>query len=740
MKQNLKNVMIAVGLVCTALTGQAQTSKAHSAQIVSNSLMKQSTLPFNAPDFSKIKGNDYLPTIRTAIDEQRAEIKKITDNKQKPTFTNTILAYERSGKNLERISNIFYALVSADKTPEIEKAQGTIVPLMTDFENEIKFNQKFFQRVKYVYDHEYTKLTGEDKKLLEVVYKSFTHAGALLPKEKMARMQEINKELATLQQEFGDMLPKAGNEATVWVNDIKELSGLSEADIAQCKKDAESRGGKAPYCIVITNTTQQPILASLDNRNLRERVYNASIHRTDGTGAYNTFPIIVKIARLRAEKAQLMGYKNYASYSLENTMAKNTDNVYAFLRQMIEAYQPKSEAQTKAIEEYMNKQVNKLTGEQVNASNSSTCQPINSSTIKPVNSSTSLQPYDRFYYSAKMKKDQYSFSDDDVKPYFNLDSVLVNGIFYAAHRVYGLSFRERKDIPTYNKDMKVFDVLDADGKQLALFYCDYFRRPTKRGGAWMSAFLKQSSDRNQKPLIYNVCNFAKAPEGQPTLLTWDETQTMFHEFGHALHGMLSNCKYNTLSGTAVSRDFVEMPSQFNESFASIPEVFNHYARHYKTNEPMPDALREKMLGSLNFLSAYSLGENLAATCLDMAWHCLSPSEVPTAQEAPEFEKKVLSEIGLLNNQIPPRYSTSYFNHIWGGGYAAGYYSYLWSEVLAVNIADYFAEHGALTRKVGDDFRQKILSRGNTRDLMTIFSDFTGLKAPNTKALLKARGM
>ena len=721
MKQNLKNVMIAVGLVCTALTGQAQTSKAHSAQIVSNSLMKQSTLPFNAPDFSKIKGNDYLPAIRTAIDEQRAEIKKITDNKQKPTFTNTILAYERSGKNLERISNIFYALASADKTPEIEKAQGTIVPLMTNFENEIKFNQKFFQRVKYVYDHEYTKLTGEDKKLLDVVYKSFTHAGALLPKEKMARMQEINKELATLQQEFGDMLPKAGNEATVWVNDIKELSGLSEADIAQCKKDAESRGGKAPYCIVITNTTQQPILASLDNRNLRERVYNASIHRTDGTGAYNTFPIIVKIARLRAEKAQLMGYKNYASYSLENTMAKNTDNVYAFLRQMIETYQPKSEAQTKAIEEYMNKQVNKLTGEQVNKS-------------------TSLQPYDRFYYSAKMKKDQYSFSDDDVKPYFNLDSVLVNGIFYAAHRVYGLSFRERKDIPTYNKDMKVFDVLDADGKQLALFYCDYFRRPTKRGGAWMSAFLKQSSDRNQIPLIYNVCNFAKAPEGQPTLLTWDETQTMFHEFGHALHGMLSNYKYNTLSGTAVSRDFVEMPSQFNESFASIPEVFNHYARHYKTNESMPDALREKMLGSLNFLSAYSLGENLTATCLDMAWHCLSPSEVPTAQEAPEFEKKVLSEIGLLNNQIPPRYSTSYFNHIWGGGYAAGYYSYLWSEVLAVNIADYFAEHGALTRKVGDDFRQKILSRGNTRDLMTIFSDFTGLKAPNTKALLKARGM
>lgn len=713
MKQNLRNAVIAAGIACTALTVQAQTSKGRTAQIVSNSLMKQSTLPFNAPDFSRIKENDYLPAIRAAIAEQRAEIKKITDNKQKPTFVNTILAYERSGKNLERISNIYYALVSADKTPAIEKAQGEIVPLMTDFENEIQFNQKFFQRVKYVYDHEYTKLTGEDKKLLEVVYKSFTHAGALLPKEKMARMQEINKELAKLQQEFGDRLPKAGNEATVWVNDVKELSGLSEAGIAQCKKDAESRGGKAPYCIVITNTTQQPILASLDNRQLRERVYNASIHRTDGTGAYNTFPIIVKIARLRAEKAQLMGKKNYASYSLEKTMAKNTDNVYAFLRQLIAAYKPKAEAQTKSIEEYAR---------------------------KTEGNDFHLQPYDRFYYSAKMKKDQYSFSDDEVKPYFNLDSVLVNGIFYAAHRVYGLNFRERKDIPTYNKDMKVFDVLDADGKQLALFYCDYFRRPTKRGGAWMSAFLKQSLDRNQKPLIYNVCNFAKAPEGQPTLLTWDETQTMFHEFGHALHGMLSHCKYNTLSGTAVSRDFVEMPSQFNESFASIPEVFNHYARHYKTNEPMPDALREKMLGSLNFLSAYALGENLAATCLDMAWHCLSSSEVPTAEQASAFEKKVLSEIGLLDSQIPPRYSTSYFNHIWGGGYAAGYYSYLWSEVLAVNIADYFETHGALTRKVGDDFRQKILSRGNTRDLMEIFSDFTGLKAPDTKGLLKARGM
>ena len=715
MHTQFKHLLFAAGLTCFTLTAQAQPRKLQvkkSIQMV-NPLMKPSTLPYNAPDFSKIKGDYYLPAIQAAIVEQRQEIKKITDNKQKPTFANTILAYERSGQMLNRVTGIFFCVTEADKTPDLEKAEAAVIPMMTDFENEIKFNQKFFQRIKYVYDHELDQLKGEDKKLLEEVYKSFTHAGALLPKEKMVRVQEINNRLAKLQQDFGNMLPKAANEATVWVHDVKELAGLSETTIAQCKKDAEGRGGKAPYCIVITNTTQQPILASLENRALRERVYNASVHRTDGTGAYNAFPIAVEIARLRAEKAELMGFKDYASYSLESTMAKNTNNVYAFLRQLIAAYKPKVEAETKAIEDYAR---------------------------LAEGADFQLQPYDRFFYSAKMKKAQYSFSDDDVKPYFNLDSILVNGIFYAAHRVYGLNFRERTDLPTYHKDMKVFDVLDENGKQLALFYCDYFRRPTKRGGAWMSAFLKQSGDRKQLPLIYNVCNYAKAPEGQPTLLTWDETQTTFHEFGHALHGMLSNCKYNTLSGTSVSRDFVEMPSQFNESFASIPEVFNHYARHYKTGEAMPDDLREKMLGSLNFQSAYALGENLAATCVDMAWHCLSSTEIPTAEEAQQFETKVLKEIGLLNAQIPPRYSTSYFNHVWGGGYAAGYYSYLWSEVLAVNVADYFEKHGALTRAVGDAFRTKVLSRGNTRDLMFIFSDFTGLSAPDAKGLLKARGL
>lgn len=715
MKNNLKKTFLVAGLACATLVATATSGQKikKGKSMYTNPLMQKSALPFGAPDFSKIKSGHYLPAIQAGIEEQRAEIKQIVENRQKPTFQNTILAFEKSGQLLDRVKNIFFCITEANKTPEIEAAEKAAIPLLTDFENEINFNQKFFERVKYVYDHERNSLKGEDKVLLEEIYKNFVRSGALLPKDKMARMKEINTKLAQLQQDFGNMLPKASVASTVWVNDVKELAGLSEGTIAQCKKDAESRGGKAPYCIVITNTTQQPILANLENRRLRERVYNASIHRTDGTGEYNTFPVIVEITKLRAEKAQLMGYKNYASYALANVMAKNTDNVYAFLNQLIKEYQPKAVAETKDIEAY----ARKTQGPNFN-----------------------LQPYDRFYYSAKMKKEHFNFADDEVKPYFNIDSVLINGIFYAANKVYGLTFKERKDIPTYHPDMKVFDVIDNNGKQLALFYCDYFRRPTKRGGAWMSAFAKQSRMRQQIPLIYNVCNYAKAPEGQPTLLTWDEVSTMFHEFGHALHGMLSNCYYNTLSGTSVARDFVEMPSQFNESFASIPEVFNHYARHYKTNQPMPADLCERMLKSINYQAAYALGENLGATCVDMAWHMLDTKGIPAANEAKNFEVKALKEVGLLDSQIPPRYSTSYFNHVWGGGYAAGYYSYLWSEVLAVNISDYFAKHGALTRKVGDDFRNKVLSRGNTKDLMEIFSDFTGLKAPDASGLLKARGL
>ena len=710
----LNKTFLTLGLAATLLQMPTSSFAQNAGGNRQNPLLVKSSLPFGAPDFSKIQESDYLPAFEAGIKEQRANIQKIISNKKKPTFQNTILAYENSGMLLDRVSNVFFGLTSAHKTPGIAEAQKKVMPLLTDLDNEISFNQKLFERIKYVYDHEYSKLKSEDKRLTEVIYKGFVRSGALLSPEKMERMKQINTRISDLQEQFGNLLPAATNNAVVWVNSKEELAGLSDADIAQCKKDAESLGNKAPYCIVIVNTTQQAILTNLQNRELRRKVYMASIHRADGTDPkFNTFPIVTEIAKLRAEKGQLMGYNTYADYSLEKTMAKNAKNVNNFLQSLIKEYAPKADAETREIEAYAQKSEGK---------------------------DFKLQPYDRFYYSAKMKKEMLNISDDEIKPYFNVDSVQINGVFYAAHRVYGLNFKQRKDIPTYHPDMKVFEVSDKSGKPIALFYSDYFRRPTKRGGAWMSAFAKQSDKWGQLPIIYNVCNNAKAPEGQPTLITWDEVCTMFHEFGHALHGMLSKCGYNTLSGTAVARDFVEMPSQFNESFASIPEIFDHYARHTETGAAMPADLKERMLKSISFQPAYALGENLAATCLDLAWHELTPDEIPSPYMAGAFEKEALNNVGLLNSQIPPRYTTTYFNHVWGGGYAAGYYSYLWTEVLAVNVADYFAKHGALDPAIGQAFRDKVLSRGNTKDQMEMFTDFTGMKEPDASGFLKARGL
>ena len=706
----IKSTIITIGMT-TVMT--ASLSACQQAQR-ENPLLTESELSFGAIDFNKIETTDYLPAFEAAIQQKRENIQKIVDCPDSATFENTILPLEDSGKLLTRVSSVFFALVEADKTPELGKIEEKVQPMLTDLGNEISFNKPLFERIRQVYDKQYDSLTGEDQKLLEETYKNFVRRGALLPDDKMARMKEINLRISELQQQWGNLLPDATNDAVVWVDKKEDLAGLSEADIAQCAKDAESRGGKAPYAIVIVNTTQQAPLASLDNRELRKKVYEASIHRADGTNPkYNTFPIVCEIAKLRAEQAAIMGYPNYAAYSLEKAMAKTPDNVYAFLKNLIQQYAPKADAETKAIEAFAQKTEGK---------------------------DFQLQPYDRFYYSAKMKKAMLDISDDEVKPYFNVDSVLINGVFYAANRVYGLTFKERTDIPTYHPDMRVFEVFDKDGQSMALFYGDYYRRPSKRGGAWMDAFQEQSRHWNQKPIIFNVCNNAKAPEGKPSLLTWDEVTTMFHEFGHALHGMLSNCEYTSLAGTSVARDFVEMPSQFNESFASIPEVFDHYARHYETGEAMPAELKERMLKSINFQTAYALGENLAATCLDLAWHMLSADAIPTADKAADFETEALRQIGLLNTQIPPRYSTSYFNHVWGGGYAAGYYSYLWTEVLAVNIADVFAKRGALKPETGQDFRDKILSRGNTGDLMQMFTDFTGMQQSDASSLLKARGL
>ena len=708
--------LLAIGM--TSVMMLTNTSCQQSSQ--ENPLLAESSLPFGAPDFSKIQVTDYMPAFEAAMQQTRENIQAIVDCQDSATFENTILPFEDCGKSLARVSSVFFALIEADKSPELSEIEKTVKPLLTDLQNEISFNKPLFERIKQVYDKQHDTLTGEDQKLLEEVYKDFVRKGALLSDEKMARMKEINLRISDLQQQWGDLLQAATNDAIVWVDKKEDLAGLSDADIAQCQKDAESRGGKAPYAIVIMNTTQQAPLASLDNRELRKRVYEASIHRADGTNPkYNTFAIVSEMAKLRAEKAELMGYPCYAAYSLDDTMAKTPDNVNNFLKNLVAAYKSKADAETKAIEAFAHDA---------------------SLTSNPLPLTSQLEPYDRFYYSAKMKKAMLDISDDEVKPYFNVDSVLMNGVFYAANRVYGLTFKERKDIPTYHPDMRVFEVIDKDGSLLALFYGDYYRRPSKRGGAWMDGFQEQSRHWQQKPIIFNVCNNAKAPDGQPSLLTWDEVTTMFHEFGHALHGMLSNCEYKSLSGTNVYRDFVEMPSQFNESFASIPEVFDHYARHYETNEPMPAEQKARMLKSINFQSAYALGENLAASSLDMAWHMLAAKDVPAPDKCKDFETEALRQYGILDAQIPPRYMTSYFNHVWGGGYAAGYYSYLWTEVLAVNIADVFAKLGALKPETGQAFREKILSRGNTGDLMQMFTDFTGMQQPDASSLLKARGL
>ena len=598
-----------------------------------NPLLADSSLPFSAPDFSKIQTSDYLPAFEAAIQQTRDNIQAIVDCQDSATFENTILPFEDSSRLLTRVSTVFFALTEADKSDELSEIEKKVQPMLTDLQNEISFNKPLFERIKQVYDKQHDTLTGEDQKLLEEIYKEFVRKGALLSDEKMARMKEINLRISDLQQQWGDLLQAATNDAIVWVDKKEDLAGLSEADVAQCQKDAESRGGKAPYAIVIMNTTQQAPLASLDNRELRKKVYEASIHRADGTNPkYNTFPIVSEMAKLRAEQAELMGYPCYAAYSLDNTMAKTTDNVNNFLKNLVAAYKSKADAETKAIEAFAQ---------------------------KTEGADFRLEPYDRFYYSAKMKKAMLDISDDEVKPYFNVDSVLLNGVFYAANRVYGLTFKERTDIPTYHPDMRVFEVFDKDGQSMALFYGDYYRRASKRGGAWMDAFAEQNRHWNQKPIIFNVCNNAKAPEGKPSLITWDEVTTMFHEFGHALHGMLSNCEYKTLAGTNVARDFVEMPSQFNESFASIPEVFDNYARHYETNEPMPAELKERMLKSINFQSAYALGENLSASSLDMAWHMLASKDVPAADQCAAFETKALQQYGILDAQIPPRYMTMY---------------------------------------------------------------------------------
>lgn len=711
-----KIVTLLAGLACMSLIGLTGcSSEKKEAPLTDNPFLEESTLPFGAPDFANISDEDFIPAFKEGIRLQREEIKQITDNKEAPTFQNTIIPLEKSGAMLGRVSSVFYKLVSADGTDARREIETEASKMLTDWDNEMNLNQALFDRVKAVYDNELDQLQGEDRVLLEYTYRGFEKNGAALPEENREEYKEISSRLSELTTQFERTIVEALAAQTVWTDDVEELDGLSEAQLAQCRHDAEARGGKAEYALVLTNTTQQPIMASLNNRAMREKVYNASIHRADGEGVSgaNTWPLISEIAQLRARKARLLGFPDYASYSVHYQMAETEQAVDDFLRQLKESFVPKAEKEMASIEAFAR---------------------------RTEGSEFDLMPWDVVYYSAKMKEDKFHFSDAEVLPYFEVDSVLKNGVFYAANRVYGLSFEERFDLPVYADDVHVYTVKDKDGSEIGLFYTDYFHRDTKAPGAWMDEFTTQSRFEGKKPVIYNCCNFPKAPEGQPNLISWDNVTTMFHEFGHSLHGFLSDNYYSTISGTNTPRDFVELPSQFNEYFATVPEIFENYARHYETGEPMPKALKDKMLNSVTYLAAYALGENLVASTMDFEWHKLTPDQIPAAADAAAWDKSRRQELGLDWQAIPPRYFQTYFSHVWGGGYAAGYYSYLWTEVLAVNVAQRFDREGSLNPEVGQDFRDKILSKGRTVDLNGAFSAFTGMEHSDASALLPARGI
>ncbi len=696
---------LAVLGMLTSCGGDNGTSK-------TNPLMEKSTLAYQAPDFSKIKAEHFLPAFKAGMAEQLSEIDSIVANPEAPSFENTIVALEKSGRLLSRTSMTFYGLSGAHGTDEIRKVQTEVTPLLSEHQDKISLNDKLFQRIKAVYENEKDSLQGEDARLLEVTYKNFVSQGANLSKEDKDKLKAINSELAVLTNEFGDKVQDATLAASPIIEDSTRLKGLSAEAIAQAKADAEEAGHKGKYMLTLLNFTRSPLLSQLDDRELRRELVEASLSRGLKGDKNDTQDLVLKITKLRAEKAALLGYPNYASWSMSDQMAERPEVVVELMNKLVAAYLPKAKADAQMLEEFAQKTEGK---------------------------DFKLEAWDWDYYAEKLRKEKFDIDEAALKPYFVLDSVLQNGVFYMANRLYGLTFKERTDLPVYLEGVRTFDVLDKDGKQLALFYGDYHRRPTKRGGAWMSNWVDQSHLFGTIPVIYNVCNFSPATkDGEPVLLNMDEVETMFHEFGHALHGFFANQKYPSLSGTAVSRDFVEMPSQFHEHWVLNPEVLKNYAKHYQTGEAIPDALVEKLKASRQFNQAYALGENIAAVVIDLDWHLIDKETNVTS--VADFERKALEKYNMLNAQIPPRYSSNYFRHSMEGGYSAGYYSYLWSEILDNNIYDWFEANGGLTRENGEDFRAKILSQGNSKKLMQIFQDLTGQEKPKVESLMKARGI
>ncbi len=673
--------------------------------------IKPSPLPYHAPQFDRIQDGDYLPAIEAGMKAHLAEIRKIADNPTAPTFENTLVAMERAGSLLTRTTKVFFAITAANTNPTLQKVEEEVAPKLAAHSDEIYLNPRLFGRVKAVFDQrEHLKLGPEGRVLVERYYRDFVHAGAQLAASDQTRLRALNQEESKLITEFQSRLLAATKNGALVVADRASLNGLSDGEIDAAAADAKGRGLEGQFLLPLQNTTQQPALASLADRSVRERLFKASVDRTAHGDANDTQALILRLSQLRAKKARLFGYKEFASYTLSTQMARTPEAAEKLMTSLVPAATARARAEAAKMQALIDAQKGGF----------------------------QLAAWDWQYYAEQVRKAEFDLDEAQIKPYLELNQVLTDGVFYAAHQLYGLTFKERHDLPVYHPDVRVFEVFDADRKPMALFYADYFKRDSKKGGAWMDPFVNQSSLLGTRPVVFNVCNFTKPALGQPALISFDDVTTLFHEFGHALHGLLSNVRYPLLAGTNVPNDFAEFPSQFNEKWALQPQVFAHYAKHHKTGEPMPQPLVEKIKKSHTFNQGYDLTEYLAAALLDMAWHTQS-ADAP-AKDVPAFETSALDRFRINLPLVPPRYHTTYFAHIWSSsGYSAGYYAYLWSEVLDHDAYAWFKAHGDLTRANGDRFRKMILSRGSTEDMATLYRTFRG-QEPSVEPLLEARGM
>ena len=674
-----------------------------------NPFFAPSSLPFQAPPFDKIRDEDYQPAIEAGMAEELKEVQAIADNPAPPTFENTIVAMEKSGRLLRRARAAFFAVAAANTNPALQKVRSIEAPKLAAHRDAIYLDAKLFQRVATIYkERDSLKLDSESLRLVKYYYDEFVHAGANLSESDKTELKKLNEEVATLSAAFSTKLLAATKDAAYVTTDKAALAGLSEAQINAAAEAAKGRKVEG-FVLPLQNTTQQPDLVSLSNRSTRQALFENSWNRAERGDANDTRDTLARIAQLRAQEGKLLGYPDFAAWKLVDQMAKTPEAALKFMNALVPPATARAASEARDIQGVIDGQKGGF----------------------------KVQPWDWDFYAEQVRKAKYDLDEGQVKPYFELNNVLQNGVFYAANQLYGLTFKERKDLPVYTPGVRVFEVFNADGSSLALFYCDYFKRDNKQGGAWMNSLVGQSRLLGTRPVVTNVANFAMPAPGEPALLTSDDVRTMFHEFGHALHGMFADTEYPSLSGTATARDFVEFPSQFNEHWATYPAVFQHYAKHYKTGAPMPAELEEKIKKAATFNQGYDTTELLAAAELDMKWHTL-PASAPI-QKPDAFEAEALEQTHLAISYTPPRYRSSYFSHIWSSGYAAGYYAYLWTQMLDDDAYQWFEDHGGLTRANGDRFRNMVLSRGNTEDLEKMYVAWRGAQ-PSIEPMLKYRGL